>query len=82
MIEDLIARTLGLEIVDRSDAHDEQRVREAFGADGEAEAEPKTERETGEVEREETDAASPGAWAEPGGEAGEQAPAAPQRRQR
>jgi septal ring factor EnvC (AmiA/AmiB activator) len=30
-IEDLIAAALGLQIVDRSDAHDEQKVREAFG---------------------------------------------------
>jgi len=30
-VEDLIATTLELRIVDRSDAHDEQKVREAFG---------------------------------------------------
>jgi hypothetical protein len=34
-VEDLIAATLELRIVDRSDAHDEQKVREAF--DGNAE---------------------------------------------
>jgi hypothetical protein len=39
-IEDLIASTLELRIVDRSDAHDEQKVREAFGEnEQEAEAE-------------------------------------------
>ena len=30
-VEDLVARALDLEIVDRSDAHDEELVREAFG---------------------------------------------------
>jgi hypothetical protein len=37
-IEDLIAQALRLEIVDRSDAHDEQKVREAFGEDAAVEA--------------------------------------------
>ena len=37
-LEDLIARTLELTIVDRSDAHDEQKVREAFGEDADADA--------------------------------------------
>lgn len=30
LVEDLLAETLGLRIVDRSDAHDERKVREAF----------------------------------------------------
>ena len=34
-VEDLIARALDLRIVDRSDAHDEEKVREAFGIDPE-----------------------------------------------
>ena len=32
-VEDLVARALDLDIVDRSDAHDEELVREAFGDD-------------------------------------------------
>lgn len=38
-VEDMLARVLELRIVDRSDAHDEQKVREAFGDSAEAEAE-------------------------------------------
>jgi hypothetical protein len=34
-LENLIAQALGLTIVDRSDAHDEAKVREAFGVDPE-----------------------------------------------
>lgn len=34
-VEDLVARALDLRIVDRSDAHDEQKVREAFGVEAE-----------------------------------------------
>jgi hypothetical protein len=37
-IEDLIAAALELNIIDRSDAHDEQKVREAFGEMDEVEA--------------------------------------------
>jgi hypothetical protein len=37
-VEDMLARVLELEIVDRSDAHDEQKVREAFGDEAEAAA--------------------------------------------
>lgn len=50
-VEDLVAQALDLEVVDRSDAHDEELVREAFGdeavdADREAEADAgKTRRE-------------------------------------
>ena len=82
LIEDLIARTLGLEIVDRSDAHDEQRVREAFGADSDTETETEAERKTAGAEREEKEDASPPRWAEPGGGGSDQAPAPPPRRVR
>jgi hypothetical protein len=34
-VEDLVARALDLTIVDRSDAHDEEKVRAAFGVDAE-----------------------------------------------
>jgi hypothetical protein len=50
-IEDLIARTLELRIVDRSDAHDEQKVREAFG-ETEQDAESTTAETPQQVERE------------------------------
>jgi septal ring factor EnvC (AmiA/AmiB activator) len=33
-VEDLVARALELTIIDRSDAHDEKKVREAFGEVG------------------------------------------------
>lgn len=36
-VEDLLARVLELTIVDRSDAHDEEKVRRAFGEDLEGE---------------------------------------------
>ncbi|MHA3701546.1 hypothetical protein ACXR2U_05135 [Jatrophihabitans sp. YIM 134969] len=60
-VEDLVAKALDLDIVDRSDAHDEELVREAFGddaveADREAE---KTERTDGEKERERAEAQEP-----------------------
>jgi septal ring factor EnvC (AmiA/AmiB activator) len=53
-IEDLIAKTLGLTIVDRSDAHDEQKVREAFGEDAQAERDARPEEEPGAEEAETT----------------------------
>lgn len=34
-VEDVVARALDLTIVDRSDAHDEEKVRAAFGVDAE-----------------------------------------------
>lgn len=34
-VENLVAQALDLRIVDRSDAHDEEKVREAFGVDAE-----------------------------------------------
>ena len=49
-VEDLIAEALQLRIVDRSDAHDEAKVREAFGDDLEEpeleEPQPQPERRT------------------------------------
>lgn len=52
-VEDLVARALDLRIVDRSDAHDEEKVREAFGIDPEelTTAEPQAV-ESGRTERE------------------------------
>jgi endonuclease/exonuclease/phosphatase (EEP) superfamily protein YafD len=41
-LENVIANALGLRIVDRSNAHDEQKVREAFGDDARTEAEEDT----------------------------------------
>jgi hypothetical protein len=61
-VEDLIAQALQLRIVDRSDAHDEAKVREAFGDEAEADlqqsqpAEAQTEQ--AEVQSPEPEAAS------------------------
>lgn len=46
-IEDLVAKALDLEVVDRSDAHDEELVREAFG-DEAVEADRAAEAEAGD----------------------------------
>lgn len=45
-VEDLIAAALGLTIIDRSDAHDEQKVREAFGESDQETAAEKAEAQT------------------------------------
>ena len=49
-VEDLVARALDLTIVDRSDAHDEEKVREAFGVDPEelTASEPQAVENTGQ----------------------------------
>ena len=54
-IEDLIAAALGLEIVDRSDAHDEQKVREAFGENPVPVAKRASKPEDREIEDEDRD---------------------------
>jgi len=54
-IEDLIAAALGLEIVDRSDAHDEQKVREAFGENPVPVAKRASKPEDQEIEDEDRD---------------------------
>ena len=51
-VEDLVAATLELRIVDRSDAHDEQKVREAFGDHAETtDGDPETTAATGQPAR-------------------------------
>jgi hypothetical protein len=59
-IEDLIAAALELNIIDRSDAHDEQKVREAFGEMDEVEAGKARSGESGPVDaKAEPDEAEP-----------------------
>ena len=51
-VEDMLARVLELRIVDRSDAHDEQKVRDAFGEEAtETTEEPEGEAVTAEQGR-------------------------------
>ncbi|HEX5496383.1 MAG TPA: hypothetical protein VFX70_17610 [Mycobacteriales bacterium] len=46
LVENLVAETLGLRIVDRSDAHDERKVREAFADTAETAETADDERDT------------------------------------